>query len=321
MNYQACFKIGSSAAKDEAKISIEKEGLNLSGTFIDFADIANMRPINHRVFLDMADGSVIEISMLGFSYDGFWDELMKSFGDRSQEALFIEEELVMACEGEYELPAVEGAAPERGRGLITLYPDAVCILPQTSHAVRVPLCYTEEIRIDGYMIRLLLHSGEVYTVGKMGYDTMPFAERCEKNRMSVIRQRGQRISGISLTDPFTHKGIFRTKMEDGYWLAAFGKGCCAVELFTDEKTATYLYRFADQKLFTLKLEEAMEAVGTHREIIFMSPELLAEKPLYRMSVHRSHAVRFLRDCSAGRIIHSASHAEKLAEFLEGNSQT
>ena len=316
MKYTANFKVGDRPEKKDAQISIDKEGLTLGGAFVDFADIQNLRPINHRVFLDMSGGYTIEISMLGFSFDGFWDELTKFFGNRALEALFLEEPLSMDCEGEYELPAIDGQAPERGRGRIMLYPDSVCILPQTSHAVRIPLCFTERFEQKGYFLYLSLLTGETYGIGRMGYDTLPFMDRCENFLRKVKKDRVAKISALSANAPFTHYGVFRTYADEGHWLAAFGKCRCAVELVTDEQTATYLYQFQDAEAFLFRLEMAMEAVGTHREIIFMDEEQFAEKPLYRMALHRSSAVRFLRSCSAGRIIHTASHAQKLAEFLE-----
>ena len=63
----------------------------------------------------------------------------------------------------------------------------------------------------------------------------------------------------------------------------------------------------------------MEAMGTHREIIFMTQEQLSEKPLCRMSVARSEAVRFLRSKTAGRLIHNATHEQRLKDFLENKS--
>ena len=60
----------------------------------------------------------------------------------------------------------------------------------------------------------------------------------------------------------------------------------------------------------------MEAVGTHREIIYMTDEQLRENPLYLMSVHRTSAVRFLRDRSDGRLIHGKNHLERLNEYLQ-----
>ena len=315
MKYQASYAIGSSGRRaDDAFISIEKEGLQLGGDFVDFAEVQNLRPINHRVFVDLFDGSSVEISMLGFSYDGFWEELMTAFGSRSLEALFIEEPLLMDCEGEYGLPMEDGGT-ERGRCKVQLYTDAVCILPQTSRAVRIPLCFAEEIVLEGYQLSIRMRTGEVYLVGKMGYDTKPFAERCMDSWKKTVKTRSQMLASLKTEQPFLHPGLFRTMQTEEHWAAAFGTGVCAVELYTNDQAATYLYSFPDKDQFVFFLEEAMEAVGSHREIIFLPEDQLNQNALYRMAVHRSRAVRFLRESSAGRLIHNAAHAEKLHQFL------
>ena len=104
MNYNA------HALGGEAQLSVEREGLRIGSRFVDFADVAALRPINHRVLVDTISGETIEISMLGFSYDGFWEELTGCFGKRSLEALFVEEEQLMLCDGEYALPGESGRA-------------------------------------------------------------------------------------------------------------------------------------------------------------------------------------------------------------------
>ena len=212
-------------------------------------------------------------------------------------------------EGEYRVPG------ESGRGLIALYPDALCVLPQTVRAVRIPLCFTGQIRLDGYQLTLTSRSGRVCTVGKMGYDTMPFAERAMRAAETVKKQRAKALSNRSwLSSAFSGGVCAWCGAQNGN--AAFGPGVCALELFTGEDAATYLYRFSEpRELFLQMLEEATEAMGTHREIIYLPQEQLAEKPLYRMAVDRSEAVRFLRERSDGRLIHGARHAERLAEFL------
>ena len=317
MDYRATIDIRDQGIHlEDTKISIEKEGIGYGKGRIDFSDVASIRPLNHRVYITLFDGAEAEVSMLGFSFDGFWEELAGSFGKRSCESLFIEEEKMMDCEAEYDLPKNSVAPREAGRGRVQLYRDAVCILPVSSHAVRIPLCFTEEITLEGYLLQIRLRTGERYTVGRMGYDTQPFAERCVKQAKKTKEARERMLREITMQQaPFSEKGLFRTKQEGEFWLAAYGKNCCAIELFTGESAATYLYRFTDRQLFTFRLEEAMEAVGSHREIIFLSDEELKEKTLYRMAVHRSEAVRFLRSCSAGRIIHTAAHGEKLREFL------
>ena len=290
MKYRAC------AQGAETELSLEREGLRYGSRFLDFADVAALRPVNHRVFLDTLAGETLEISMLGFSFDGFWEELTDLFGKRSLEALFVEEAQLMRCEGEYDIPR------ERGRGVIALYPDAVCVLPPSHRALRIPLCFTERISLEGYQLRFALRSGACCTVGKMGYDTHPFAERAQRQAALVKQQRAAARQALPLREPFTEKGLFRTQQLDTGWNAAFGDGVCALEFLTEEDAATYLYRFSEPKaLFLIRLPE----------------ETIAAQPLSRMAVARSEALRFLRARSAGRLIHSANHAQRLREFLQG----
>ena len=141
-------------------------------------------------------------------------------------------------------------------------------------------------------------------------------ERLIKAADLVKKTRQKLLSAAQLTEPFDTKGLFRTKQTEHYWNAAFSENACALEFFTDEDTATYLYRFSEPKeLFIEKLREATEAMGIHREIIYLPQEQLEQNPLYRMAVDRSEAVRFLRARSDGRLIHNANHKQRLAEYL------
>lgn len=303
-------KYSGRAFGQDSELSVEREGLQIGKRFLDFADFKTIRPINHRVFVETLGGETVEISMLGFSYDGFLEELTDCFAKRSMEALFAHEEPIMRCEGEYQL------AEEKGRGVIVLLPDAVCVLPMTDKAIRIPLCFTKEIRLDGYLLHITMLSGAAYTVGRMGYDTMPFAERAQKAADITIKKRAQAIADLKVTPPYTECGLFRTEDTQLYWTAAFKDGRCAIELYTGDDSATYLYRFSESKeQFLQAVNEAMEAMGTNREIIYLTDEQLGEKPLYRMSVARSEAVRFLRARSAGRLIHNATHEQRLNDFL------
>lgn len=324
------------ALGQDLTLAIEDEGLRIGSRFLDYADVAALSPVNHRVIIDTLSGEQIEISMLGFSFDGFWEELMDRFGKRSLEALFVDEELIMLVEGEYQLPAENGdqmrveteglsgggderrLSGERGRAKIALYPDAVCILPQTCRAARIPLCFADDIWRDGFQLHLKIRSGEEYVVGKMGYDTESFVERTLLAAETVKKQRRAALEQVPVNIGFTEKGLFRTKRTDQYWNAALSPGLCALEFFAGEDAATYLYRFTEpQDDFRVMAEEAMEAIGTHREIIYLTDEQLKEKPLYRMAADRMKAVRFLRARSAGRIIHNSSHDDKMKEFLNG----
>lgn len=308
MIYRAC------ALGAETELSVEREGLRIGSRFLDYAEFQALTPLNHRVVLELCSGEHVEITMLGFSYDGFWEELSGSFAARSLEALFVEGAPLMSCEGEYQIPG------DAGRGQIELYADAVCILPPNSHAVRLPLCFTERIDLDGYLIRLTLFDGTVFSFGRMGYDTKPFAERACQSMERSKKERAALLAGVPQKPLFPRAGLFRTTQKELSWNAAFGAGCCAVELETGDAAATYLYRYEEaQPVFTFRLELAMEAMGPHREIIYMTDEQLAQKPLYRMSVARCPAVSYLRAHSAGRLIHTQNHGEKLSAFLAGTS--
>ncbi len=295
----------------DTQISVEPTGLRFGSRFTDFADVVSLKPMNHRVLIETETDGCIEVSMLGFSYDGFWQELSDSFAKRSLEALFVEGSPLMYVEGEYSIPG------EQGRAIIALYDDSVCILPPTCGAVRIPLAFTAGITQDGYLVHFEMQTGEKYTVGKMGYDTQPFAQRAVQAADKVKKERKAVLGKLRPQAPFTDVGMFRTTEPEKCWNAAFGNGCCAVELFTGEDAATFLYKFSEpRELFFLRLEQAMEAVSSHREIIRLTEEQLCENPLYRMAVRRCKAVSFLRERSAGRLIHTESHAQKLEEFLK-----
>ena len=297
---------------DTRQIEITKEGLQIGQRKLDFADVQFIRPINHRVFIDMYGGESVEISMLGFSYDGFWEELMQRFSQRSLESLFANETPIMNCEGEYCF------SNYRGRGLIILLSDAVCVVPQNCHAVRIPLCFAKKIILEGYMLSITLDTDEKYSVGRMGYDTKHFAEQCIKNCEQTKLKREQLLSKYLVMAPYSEKGLFRTAQQDEYYLAAIKNGKCAVELFTHGDSATYLYRYAQQDdMFLRHLAMAMESVGSNREIIYITDEQLAENPLFRMSVARCESVRFLRSAYVGRLIHTANHSKSLMDFIEG----
>ena len=308
MRYEAVSEYSGAVNGIDSNITVEREGLRHSGGFVDFSAIKALRPVSHKVYIERSN-TTEEIGMLGFSYDGFWEELLGAFGDRSLEALFTEENPIMKCEGEFSFSG------ESGRALIMLFSDSVCILPQTENARRIPLCFTENIDIDGYIMHLTLDTGEEYSVGKMGYDTKPFFERTQSAAKKIRETRKEKLAALTQKPPFEKILLLRTQSTD-YLGTIVKNGRCAVELFTDEDTATYLYSFDESEdVFLKKLSHAMEAMGKKREIIFLPEEKITENPLYKMAVVRTPAVSFLRSRCTGRLVHSSRWEEKLLEFI------
>ena len=89
------------ALGSDLTLAIEDEGIKIGSRYLDYSEVWSISPVSHRVLIDTMSGEQIEISMLGYSFDGFWEELLDRFGKRSLEALFVDEELIMLVEGEY----------------------------------------------------------------------------------------------------------------------------------------------------------------------------------------------------------------------------
>jgi len=85
-------------------------------------------------------------------------------------------------------------------------------------------------------------------------------------------------------------------------------GIAAVEMALSEETAaaTFLYSFSGGwDIFGRKLNQAIEAIDFHREVISISDQELStkENAEYRMTVKRTPSLQFIRKCYAGRVIH------------------
>lgn len=295
----------------DVTVEIGNKGISINDEFLDYADLKHSSPNNHNINLELLSGRKIVISMLGFSFDGFWDKLQKSYENRCLESMFIEEQVVMRCEGEYMLPA------ESGRGTIILYPDSICILPPSDNSVRLAFSQVEKLSASGYTMTVSMLSGKSYTIGKMGYDTKFFFERAEELWKKNNLERARIEQAISVDPPYTVCGLFRTCHPEQYWTAAVTDKKCALELHTGEDSATYLYEFDEPKeVFVQNLSEALEAMSANREIIYISLEALSANPLYRMAVARCNAAVFLRSKFTGRLIHNEGHSQRLLDFLK-----
>lgn len=329
------------------QIGGEDLGIQINGQSfcLNYADLREFSPHNFHLYMDTAKGAW-ELSQLGHDFEGFFKELWKTYNKRSLESLFIEKAAVMEAEGEYSY--TDDGAAAQGTAKISLFPDCICILPPDNRARRIPLCFVQELKLDNYTIHIVLDTDEGYELIRMGRDTVSLFDalcKCRKEaqvnwasdlkklsgsleqRLGEALKRYGFLQNASGAENVVH-GIFAPTQEADeadeekveavlpFWIAASGNGTAAVELITSEKSATYLYRFScEQQTFIRRLRHAMEAMGTHREIIGMDEAALKENPLYFMSVQRNPHLRFLRSSVAGRIIHTESWKQKTAEFL------
>lgn len=319
----------------QAKATIATDAIVLRGdggqhATLPFADLMDMRLLNYRLRLEMRDFEA-QISHLGYHTEDFFEKLWQAYSKKSQESLFITGAFAMESEGDYAY--VEPQAQRRSIAKLALYSDCLCIVPHDVGARRVALCFANPPVREGFSLTITLDTGEHYRIARLGRDTDPFFSKLTQARdRSVARwqeahralERGLRARLGEASDAYevldsldarVTCGLFSAD-DEAFWLMAIADGRAAIELVTDEKTATYLYRFSSsQSEFEGAVRHAMEAVKKNRRIIFLDQRDLPGEPLYRMTIERSGHIRFLRSCNVGRIIHSSSWAEKVRDFF------
>ena len=319
----------------QAQATIEADAIALQGesgqrVSLPFADLLDMRLLNYRLRLDMRD-SEVQISHLGYQTEEFFEKLWQAYCAKSRESLFVAGAFIMESEGDYSYtePQVQRSSIAK----LELYSDCLCIVPHDAGARRVALCFAEPPVREGFALTIPLDTGEVYRIARLGSDTDPFftklvdardesvaswreAQRALEDNLPVrLGEAAEAHKAFRSLNADVTCGLFSAD-EEAFWFMAVADGRAAIELVTDEKAATYLYRFStSQSEFEGAVRHAMEAVKKNRRIIFLAEEDLPGEPLYRMAIERSSHVRFLRSCNVGRIIHTSSWATKLSEFF------
>lgn len=319
-------------------VSVEKEGLTVAqqgnSRFVDYADVCDFRLLNYHFHLYLPREEIV-FSMLGRQTEDFFEKIWLAYGARAREALFLSGSPVQECEGDYAY--TEGETSRSSIAKIALYPDCLCILPHDAGARRVPLCFAAPPVCDRFSLSLTLDTGERYRLSRLGHMMTPFFEKTAKFRENTVRtwtgahqrlqaeffdrlgERKDRYDVLASCGAQMRFGLFSAE-DDAFWYAAIGKDRAAVELVIGESAATYLYRFGGSPdAFGRSLSHAMEAAGSHREVIYTPEDELADKPLIRMAVQRSSHIRFLRSSAAGRLMHTSGWPEKVRGFFDAPS--
>lgn len=318
----------------ETKIEIVDVGIEVRAgkrvLFIGFVDLMDMRLVNYRLRLTLRDGEAV-ISKLGYQTEEFFEKLWQAFSEKSLEALFVEDKAHISCEGDYAY--TEPGLKKASIAKLELHEDSLCILPHDVGARRVPLVFSKPPVREAFSLSLALDTGESYRILRLGKNTDPLFDRITSLRTNDISawdaahaRLAQDIEGrlgdargryriFGEVGMKVVEGLFAAD-DEAFWFAAVGKDRAAVELVSEERTATYLYRFSiAPERFVSSLRHAMEAVKRHRRLIFLSEDELAKEPLFVMAQDRSAYVRFLRSCNDGRIIHTANWETRLKEFF------
>lgn len=162
----------------DAKACIEDDRIDL---FVDkrrvsvpFCDLMDMRLLNYRLHLSLRD-SEMAISYLGFQTEEFFDKLWAAYAAKSVESLFVEDGLLISCEGDYSYREPERETKSIAK--IELHEDCLCIVPHDVGARRVPLCFALTPVRDGFSLRIDLDTGERYSLARLGANTEPLFGR------------------------------------------------------------------------------------------------------------------------------------------------
>lgn len=294
---------------------------------VNYADVKDLRLLNYHLFLETSNGKV-EVSQLGLQTEDFFEKLWEAYNARCLDALFVEDEPLFTGEGDYAY--TEQGEERHGIAKISLHSDCLCLLPHNNGARRIPLCFSQEPETEQFKISLKLDTGDQYQISRIGRHTEDVFEKICAARTKVVKKWKAAHEELSaqLSERLGERADEYQQMEavgcrmicglyslddTGFWFAGLKDGKAAVELVTDEQTATYLYTYdTPESDFENALRHAMESAGLHREVIFTD---LTDKPLYQMTVERSRALWFLRAHNAGRIIHNGGWGERLREFF------
>lgn len=323
--------VNAEAFAGEAVCAIGREEVQFRAdnrTFtVNYADVKDLRLLNYHLFLETSNGKV-EVSQLGLQTEDFFEKLWEAYNARCLDALFVEDEPLFTGKGDYAY--TEQGEERHGIAKISLHSDCLCLLPHNNGARRIPLCFSQEPETEQFKISLKLDTGDQYQISRIGRHTEDVFEKMCAARTKVVKKWKAAHEELSaqLSERLGERADEYQQMEavgcrmicglyslddTGFWFAGIKEGKAAVELVTNEQTATYLYTYDTSDTdFEYALRHAMESSGLHREVIFTD---LADKPLYQMTVERSRALRFLRAHNAGRIIHNGGWGERLREFF------
>jgi hypothetical protein len=164
---------------EEDAIVFERAGESL---VIPYADIDGFSVQNYRLLINAETYSVM-ISQMGRDTDVLCELLWDAYNARTLKAFFIHSEPQFEAQGEYRY--ADDGGQSQGVAKIKLYDNCLCILPPSSDARRVPLCFMAEPVMSNYAVKMTLDTGETYEVIRLGDRTKRLFELISDNMMKL----------------------------------------------------------------------------------------------------------------------------------------
>ncbi len=156
--------------------SVLESGLDIDGSLTDWVDIDRVVEGDHRVLLERAGGSSIELSKLGATHDRFLSELRTARRRARYAALTI-------TSGE----PLQSYLARTERGLVDVHLfDKVLVAEQRDGSpVSVPLSLIDDVVRDGYRITIAVRGLDPLVLSGLGTKTDEFLARLAATRRSL----------------------------------------------------------------------------------------------------------------------------------------
>ena len=192
-------QVASSLVNGEAKLTVGEDALMVTALFdaveIPYADIRALVFADYTVTLRTADGN-LSFSRMGRWAQPFYGALYAAYNQKVKKALFVSGSPLLTASGTCQY--TENGQTVQCLAPVEVYETCVCVLPPDENARRIPLCFANGLEKSEYSVTLRLLTGEVYTFGKLGYDTAPFANIIETQIRSL---REKSLAAIAELDP------------------------------------------------------------------------------------------------------------------------
>ena len=147
---------------------------------LPFDEVAALRPGPYRVEAVRTDGSSVAFTQLGYEFEAFLFQAYRAWNAYVADALFVDEPCAFETTGDYSLrspaspllglPAAE-SSDAHGDTRFRVHASSLLVLPLRAPVVRIPLCFVQGIRRDGFRIEVRTDGGALLVLSRLGHDT------------------------------------------------------------------------------------------------------------------------------------------------------
>ncbi len=184
----------------EAVITLEEDAIVFDrvgkSLVIPYADIDGFSVQNYRLLIN-AETYSIQVSQMGRDADVLCEKLWDAYNARTLKAFFVRGEPQFEAQGEYRYS--DDGGQSQGIAKIKLYDNCLCILPPSSDARRIPLCFMTEPVMANFAVKMILDTGETYEVIRLGDRTKRLFELIGDNMMKIHNNAVATVKAIDGT--------------------------------------------------------------------------------------------------------------------------